>query len=373
MNTTATGTSRVIVTPDRKQNPNQTPEKRYMNTVNELTFQRKLNRNKVLEFEREIEEKLLVLQRIEISMNDMNKQREEWLENIANSHTSNDGQFQQKMQLISLQCNLTSWNVKLDMLRLDAQYESQYLSSLVSGTRPLEANETMKDREEEIKARSREDSESIKESIRQSLEYRIQLSNFLYQLINQVKELKLFSQNQIDYQIGELEKHLNTFRETMFTLNEQATRNYQSILQEYLVLRHNSNMIKEILVRNQNQAIHHRNTLNIQLEKILKQAKEKHEKLEFSTNQEIVLLTKDLRQEIMSKERLAEELRHSIVKLQKEKVYHYSELKKEIAEYDLKYISLERKRKNNLIVILKELEELRGKIHTLERQLYSTV
>jgi hypothetical protein len=339
----------------------------------EIKVQKKINREKLLEFEKEIAKKLQYLQQIEKDMNDINEKRVEWLKNISFHQVSGTSNFNLKVQLIKHQASLISNQLKMDVLRLESQIESLKLSTLVDGTRALEYGETLEKRELEMFLKGKSDLDIMKHTLQSSIDYRIQLSNYLYQLLSNLKELQVTAKKDTEVNLQNIHHHLNLFRAQMKSFQSNANMNYQSIVKDYLVLRHNANVIQEIIVRNRNQYTNHRAIISKDLEKLIHTAKEKQTKIEVLNSNEIVSLTNNLREEILNKEKILEDLIREIVLLKKEKFQNYQSIIKEIMKYEKGTILVEKKRKDEIDSVYYELQHLRHTIKGLEDHLYSGV
>jgi hypothetical protein len=78
----------------------------------EVHVQRRLNREKVIEFENEIRQKLHYLKEIEGKMSKTNEKRGEWLKNISFQHYTDNTNFHNKVELIKAQTELISNQVR---------------------------------------------------------------------------------------------------------------------------------------------------------------------------------------------------------------------------------------------------------------------
>jgi hypothetical protein len=262
------------------------------------------------------------------------------------------------------------YQLKVDILRLESSVETQHLASLVEGTRALDYNETIEQRERAIFLRNKTDLENVRHLLDNSVTYRTELGNYLYQLLSSIQELKISNKKENEHHLATIQDHLKLFRSSMLEIIESKKESYSGIMKEYLIARHNGNMIQEIIVNNQNACISHRNYLNTQLRKMIEIAKDKHEKLEVDNSSEITLLTSDLRSQIMEKERIVEELDVSVRFLRKEKLTSYQSVLNDIASYDEKYLNLEKRRKEEVNEIHFELNYLKRTIKHLEETLF---
>lgn len=341
------------------------------NTTQNL--QRKYNRERVLEFELEMHNKLTSLDVIEADLSEIGKQRQEWLRNISQTHRTGSDIYHEKLALIKAQTELTGLNLRLDRLKLESQTDIQALNLLIEYTRPLELDETPEQRELELTIKARQDTDVLKESLQHSLDYRIQLGGILYNLFANLNGLKMEAENEQEAQIQELKHHIEQFMKHMETNILKSKQMYQTIIKEYLILRHNAQVAKEILVRSQNDASFARSELQTCLNQVIHEAKEHRERLESASKNELQMLTNDLRAQVIEKEKLVEELAYVYKQLQQKKKHNFVELKQAIKSYDKQYRQLEYKRREDLTMITKELTSLRQMIDSVEKELAEPV
>lgn len=241
--------------------------------------QKRLNRSRVLEFEREVEGKLVSLGRIESEMKEIGDQRRNWLDNISTTHNQGNDVYQKRIELVKVQAEMASLGLKLDSLRLEGHHESQRLAMLVEATRPLKPQETDEQRDFELTMKARRDTDVLRSAIQSSLDYRTQLGNVAYDLTLNLNRLQQQSELEQAQKAEDLKEHLTSYCDRMNESINRAQDNYSEIIKEYLVLRHNAQVVKEILARSQNDASFERQELQKKLDKMVNDAQEQRYKL----------------------------------------------------------------------------------------------
>lgn len=329
-------------------------------------MQRTLNRERVLEFENEITDLLKTLLVLKKEMDEVNQYRKEWLHNISNAHIHSGDVYVEKIDLLKAQCELSSLNMKLDNLRLESAYETQTLKMLIEATKPLGSDESEEEREKTMYYLARQNTDELRDAIETSTQYRMSLSSFVYDLTSSLQSLRLQTETEQRLQEEEWRQNIVVFENNMIDSMKKSKGNYQKIVKEYLILRHNSQVAKEILVRSQNDAISARSELQKCLDHITTQATLHRQRIEEQSNAELKMLTNDLRQQVISKERELEELNQAVEKVRRQKTFDHAHLVGEIDKYNKKYNALESKRLNDLKVIMHELKYLRQSIRSVE-------
>mmetsp|Transcript_8470 Transcript_8470/g.14052 ORF Transcript_8470/g.14052 Transcript_8470/m.14052 type:complete len:388 (-) Transcript_8470:18-1181(-) len=332
-------------------------------------FQKNLNRERVIEFESEMQGKVSALANLERDMQDISEKRKHWLRNITRTDDTGHDIFLAKLGLIQAQAQLSSLEMTLDVARLEGHYEAQTLNYLVAATQPLEDGETEDMRNLALMKCTRQDSDVLSNFLEQSLNHRIKLGNKNYDLQSQLNLLI----HEIGFQqIAEEEdfrEKLNYYSSRMNTSLVRSKKQYKKLTEEYLILRHNARVAKEVLVRGQNDATQARKELQQCLDTIVEEAQSQREKMERNATSELKYLTEDLRAEVIKKEREVESrsvLVKHLVQHQKKEV---STLRKECNAFTKRYNKLQNTRRAELGVVQVELKNLRDKIAEMEDQL----
>lgn len=335
-------------------------------------MQRTLNRERVLEFETEIADLLKSLLVLKKEMDEVNHHRKEWLHNISQAHTHSTDVYVEKVELIRAQCELSSLNMKLDGLRLEGHYETQTLKMLIEATKPLGQEESEEEREEAMSWLARRNADELRDAIDASLQYRMSLGSFVYDLQTSLESLRLQSETEQRLQEEDWRNNITIFHNNMLESMKKSKGNYQKIIKEYLILRHNSQVAKEILVRSQNDAIAARGELQKCLDHILTEAAGHRQRIEEQSNAELKMLTNDLRHQVIAKEKELEIAQSVVAEIRKQKTFDHEYLLKEIESYEKKHAGLEQKRLEDLKVIMHELKYLRKSINSVEDKIVQT-
>jgi hypothetical protein len=333
------------------------------------TIQRAFNRDRVLEFEAEIQDLLKTLLIIKSEMDEVNEHRKQWLTNIGSSHNTGSDVFEEKIQLIKEQCELTALNFRLDILRLDGQNEIQTLNMLIEATKPLGEHESEAQREYAMKQFARQNTEELRDAMETSIGYRQELSTFMRSLDHSLKALQLQTEQERQMQEDEWRCDVAAFQKNMLDSMKKSKSSYQTIVKEYLILRHNANVAKQILSRSQNEAASARIELQKCVDHITNEASGHRKRIEQATSVELKMMTSDLRTQVVEKERILEELTKVVYEVNRSKSLNFDEIHGEIRKWEKKYEELEGKRVEDIRSAMHEVRHLRKTITSLEKKI----
>lgn len=336
-----------------------------MTTIEKTQMQKRLNRARLLEFEKELESRLDSLNTIENEMKVISEQRREWLENISKNHSSGSDIYIQRVELVKAQAEQLSLTLKLDVLKLESQYETQRLAKLVEFTRPLNDGEREEDRVEALKLQGRKDNDSLRMLLQHSLDHRLQVAQLATELLQHLTRLQHQSELEQADKAQALSENLQQYCANMTESSERAATLYGDIVREYLILRHNAQVAKEILLRNQNDAMFARQELQLRLQKMTKDAIAKRRKHESAAAQELKVKLRDLRAEVMRKEKLLEETKIEVRELKQVKKGEVADTLQRIAKTKKRFLDLQQNRRETTIRLLGEVEALRQAVHSL--------
>lgn len=328
-------------------------------------MQKRLNRARLLEFEKEIESRLDSLNEIESEMRILSEQRRAWLENISMNHSSDSDIYLQRVELVKAQAEQLSLTLKLDVLKLENQYETMRLAKLVEFTRPLAENEHEDDRIEALKLQARKDNDSLRLLLQHSLDHRLEIAHLASDLLQHLSRLQHQSELEQQDKAASLSTHLQEYCENMRESTSKAQLLYGDIVREYLILRHNAQVAKEILCRNQNDAMFARQELQLKLQKLTKDAHSKRRKHETAAAHELKVKLSDLRGEVMRKEKRLEELKIEVRELKKLKTGEVQETLLRIQQTKKRFLKLQQARRETTLRMTSEVDSLRHAVHTL--------
>lgn len=330
---------------------------------------RNLNRQRVIEFEKEMLSKLAALADVERDIADVSQKRRSWLEGISRADDTGLDTYVSKLNILRLRAQLSSLYMQLDVARLEGHYEAQMLNYLVAATQPLDEDETPEQRKIALLQLQRQDNDKLFAFLEHSLQHRIQLGNTNHDLQAQLTALTNEVGQQQEVEEQEFREKIAFYTSRMQRSMEQSQRHYQRITEEYLVLRHNARVAKEVLTRSQNDATQARAELQGCLDSILAEAAGQREKMEKHAAAELQFMTEDLRGEVIRKEQDLESAVQRVKLLKSRQKKEVSALRKELRLYIKKYRSLQSQRREDISIVQAELGGLRGMIERAEQRL----
>lgn len=142
---------------------------------------------------------------------------------------------------------------------------------------------------------------------------------------------------------------------------------YNIITKEYLIVRHNSNVAKEILLRTHNKIEKKKLYYHEKINAIKENFANNKIEIESKINNELNNIISNIRNDLIYKENKYDMINTYIQNLKNSKIYDIKNIKKQIKEYNHKYILLEKKRKENIFNDNNELNILRKKLNNLEK------
>ncbi|RYY85915.1 hypothetical protein EON63_06720, partial [archaeon] len=309
---------------------------------------RQLNRDRVIEFEQEIKEKLKILENIEKQIEATGLQRKEWLKNISNTFQAESDIHTKMIDVVKAEAELTSLQLKLDMIRLESQYDNQKLTLLVEMTRPLDENESVEDREVLLAIKARSNADVLRAALEQSLDVRLRLMDRSHDLQSALSKVKGQATAELQQQAEDVRRKLETYRTQMRYSAARASELYGTVLRDYLILRHNAHVAERILQQSQNDAAAARQRLRSCLELLLQEAAEQRGRMTQSAAQQLAQQTAELRGLVVRKERELDDLQLSVKKLQQRRHRELRDLQEQAGEFELKYRALQERRRGEV-------------------------
>jgi len=277
--------------------------------------------------------------------------------------------FHLRLDILKAQCELIGLNLSLDRRRLEGHYESQTLNYLVAATKPQEENETLEMRSRDLTILARDNLEDLRAALRHSVDYRSKQAKMLYEMSNELAKIRINHDNQHKAVVDELHERISMYAERMREAVVTAKRQHQRITGEYLVLRHNARVAKELLLRNQNEAAMARRVLQEQLDRLVEESVLQRDRMEVAAQAELKIMTDDIRSAVIQKEMEVNELRRQLEAMDSSRKISTQQMRKELKKYEKKYDALQRKRQHDFKSIQDELRSMREEISRVEREL----
>jgi hypothetical protein len=243
-------------------------------------------RLRVLEFEKEIEEKIDALPKYEAEILSIGKLRSQWLNSVSSMSQIDSSTYKKKLDVLRAQAELATIHNMLETTRMQGFYEAQTLADLISATRPLEEGETPESRAATIESTARSNCENLKVSLEQSLRFRANLSNYVCDMIRDAEELVLEYDSQRQIAVDDLKRRISQYVSLLHEGRARSDKHNKDITGDYLVLRHNARVAREMLVRSQNEAAATRSNYQERLEKVAREAADQRDKMRLASEAE---------------------------------------------------------------------------------------
>ena len=144
---------------------------------------------------------------------------------------------------------------------------------------------------------------------------------------------------------------------------------YQSIVRDYLVLRHNAQVAKALLVRSQNDSSAARHELQRCLEQIESEAAKHRAHSESIAHAQWAARTRELRAQVVEKEKLLDETAQRVASLRQRKSLDIAALQKEIRRVERLCVARERQRETDVQAAMHELRYLRQSVRSVEERI----
>ena len=327
------------------------------------------NRTRVLDFEKEIQERLQSLNEIEESILSVGQLRSRWLLGVSNIDEVETETFRIKLDYLKAQSELAALNLQVDKVTLEGHYENQTLNFLINATRPLDSGETKEMRAKSLDALARENLDDLCASLRAACDVRAKLAREMHTCTLQLSKLRSNNDNRHTSVVNELQDKISAYADRMKEAVITSKKSHQKITGEYLVLRHNARAAKEVLLRSQNEAAMARKVLQEKLDKMIEEASLQRERMETGAIAELKVMTEDVRNAVIRKEAEVNDLRRSIQALEKERKQTTTMMKASIKSYNKKYDSLSEKRISEVKTTKYDLEHLRAMVSRVELEL----
>jgi uncharacterized protein YxjI len=330
-----------------------------------------LTRERVLEGERELEKRLEGLVNVEHDILALGSLRKRWLTSVSNIDEVESETYHLRLETLRAHAELTSLNVLVDRGRLEGQYELQALNYLVASTKPMDdVKETSESRNRLLTHLARENMETLRSALRDSVEYRAKLARQVHEMIGILAKFRVDHDNRHKSVVDEVQERIGLYAERMREAVSAAKRQHHRITGEYLLLRHNARVAREVLVRNQNEAAMARKILQEKLERLVDEAAAQRERMEGAAATELKIMTDDIRSEVIRKESEVNQLRTRIELLDTSRKATHRELKRDLRRFEKKYDELNTKRCNEVLELAAELKMLRDMVARVEQELY---
>ena len=327
------------------------------------------NRIRVLDFENEAEERLVSLKDVETEIVSVGKLRSRWLSSVSKTDEVETETFRLQLDGFRANSELADLSLALDQLEMESLYESQTLEYLVQATKPLDDGEHKDGRSSKLEHLTKTNLDELCNALRRSVDYRAKISKKMHDCALELSKLRVNHDSKHTEAVAELQERIANYAERMKEAVIKSKKQHKKITGEYLVLRHNARVAKEVLQRSQNEAQFERQMLQEKLRRLEDEAASQRERMESAAMAELKIMTDDIRNAVLRKETEVNEQRRSIEALQGSRKQTSRMLRKAIKSFDAKRVALEKSRKIDVEAIKGELKQLREMCSEVESEL----
>lgn len=335
--------------------------------------QERLYKERVIEFEKEIRGKIDSLAILEKEILLMGKMRHIWLDSVCSVDATETAVYHKKFNILKSRSEMLSNQLMSDMLRLESHYESQTLKLLIEATRPFDEDETPESRKATTNALTREHIEELRMALEYSIDFRKKLIAAAEDIVSEVNSV--FIENETHYKsvLDSIREKIESFALDLSSKVEGIAQNHHRVTSDYLVLRHNAKIAREIVSKSQNEALEARHKLQSRLDSLIEESNHQRDLMERAALAELKFQTEDVRMEVIQKERELDEVTSRVNALKSQRSTNISGLKAELKDYKRRYKRLETERQQEMVAVRTELKKLKDMVSTLEGTLLMKV
>jgi hypothetical protein len=357
-------TTPIITAPLREQNENNEKEK----DPNAL----QLARQRALAFEREYEESIDELKKVEVFLKELLMLRKNWLSKDCTSKHLDFETTKKQFEILKLQADILSSQVDLDKFTLESYYESQQLKQLVEGTKPTEPNDPQgKMREVKMERIMREGAEDLKRSLTESILFRQKASSESKRLVSMLDN-KQTEKAHNDQMINEdADNTLTLFVDRAKKSLHKTKTSLKLVTGNYLVLRHNSRMATAVLTKSRNEIALQRKKLRENYKQLELEVEAKKLQDEESRKTELEIQIRRQRSEVMKYESELELKWNENEDIREQQNKSIKDIKLAIKTYDAQYKDLQIRRRKELVTVQGQLTRLREELSVAEEAVYT--
>jgi len=258
-------------------------------------------RGKVLNFEAELSSSLSILDIIDKEMNSLCDMRSTWVTQVSGVGDIEVQVFKNRIDTLRKRAETAIMDIEIDRIRLEGFYEAQQLKQLIVATRPREDGETDKQRSKEIGVVIREGMEAIAKAVRKSTRFRQEILSNCEDMNRQLFMLKKEYHDGHKMRIQTSIQRVTEYMDHLSSMISDCESKNKRLTSDYLILRHNARVAKEVLVRSQNEANRTRKILQDNIDKLMVESVVQRDRVEKNSDEELKALTNDIRRQVIGK------------------------------------------------------------------------
>ncbi len=276
--------------------------------------------------------------------------------------------LKKRIELIRDKREMLKVDAALEQVKTEAAYESQMLKILIASTKPLDRQESKAERDHSIAALNQESTAIVFKSVKRSVSHQ----NLIYDSVDEMmRNLDIFFIDQEQRQqsrIKLLNDKFDNYVSALQAVVSSSEDKLKHVTSQYLVLRHNARIAREVLLQKQHKLEKEKENLiksiNQMREDVDIQLSSAEEKIEGEMNSVI----SQRRSDVLRRE---EELEHDWAEFEEFRNFHTNDsnnLRKKEKLMKKKFKELSTQRLRDLKRIESELKILRQETHMAELQ-----
>jgi hypothetical protein len=326
----------------------------------------KLFRERVLAFEDDLQASLEQLPKVKEKIIELNKSRKQWIHSAAEVDAVEADIFSKTLLLYRKQAEVLGMRIETSEESLHTVYEDQQLSALIAATKPYDDDETDQMRGLTLKKIYSDGAGAVEETLERAVADRSNCCNMASSVLRQVDLLEAEYKKKKELRRNAIELRMQEYIGQLEKVLEDGREKHRDLTREYLVLRHNARLVKEVVVRNENKLTKYREEMSENFTILEKQIEKEMQFLERSNAAELSALTNQLRQSLLSKEGDLEVLRSQVYRKRREDKESRVHTRILLKKYARKYNVLQEERKEDIAEQQAELARMRTLASNLE-------
>jgi hypothetical protein len=331
-------------------------------------------REKTRNFEFELAATIGKLDVNESKIRNLISHRRDWLSSGTNLEELESTLLKKRIELIRDKLELLRVDSQLEQVRTEAVYENEVLKVLAAATKPLEKGEKKHERDKMIATISHNSTKVVFEAVQKALNHQSLIADSADEM-NRNVDIFFIDQEQrrhgrIELLNAKFEKYISALK----TIVGSSEDKLKQVTSQYLVLRHNARIAREVLMTNQSKIGREKQILINKITGMRTEVEEQLSSAEIKFESEMNTVVGQRRSEVLRRE---EELEHDWAELEEARNFYNNDSKtltKTEKSLKLKLKKLTKQRLRDLQRIEGDLGGLRQATHAAEmEQLHARV
>jgi hypothetical protein len=267
--------------------------------------------------------------------------------------------LRRRVEAIRDRLELMELDFALDRVRCEEVYETQQLKILLASTKPLERDEKKSDRDKKVNALMQEATKAVTEAVTRSLSCHDVICDSAEQMGRNIDVFMIDQEKRSEIRIQHLNAKFEKYITTIGDLVRVSEEKQKAVTEQYLVLRHNARIAREILLESKNRGEREKEDLVARIQLIRDDVQSQLTRAEERFEEQFNELVARRRTELLRGEEMLE---HEWADLEDTRNYLVSDsknLKSALKELKRKHKTILKRRERDLPKLETELRVLR--------------